>query len=124
MSNQNFSLRKRLKSFHYAFNGIKILFAEEHNSRIHLIAAFIAIVASIYFKISTLEWIAVLFAITLVFLAEIINSAVESLCDFVSPSKNETIGKVKDLSAAGVLVCATTALAVAAFIFIPKITAL
>lgn len=123
-NNQKFSLRKRLKSFSFAFNGLKILFKEEHNARIHFAAAVVVIVAGIIFRITAFEWLALVFAIGLVLALEAINSALENLADFVSPQKHDQIKKVKDLAAAGVLIAATTALIAGLVIFLPKIQAL
>ena len=47
MNNERFSIRKRIKSFGYAFAGLKVLFKEEHNSWIHAVAAVCAVVAGI-----------------------------------------------------------------------------
>ncbi len=121
MNNQKFSIKSRFKSFKYAINGLKILIRNEHNSRIHLVAMIIAIVLGIILKISNIEWIAIVIVIGFVFSTEIINSAIEKLADFVSPDYHETIKKVKDLSAAMVLVCALVSLIVGIIVFIPKI---
>jgi len=121
---QKFSIRKRIKSFSFAFNGLKILMTEEHNARIHLVAAICAVIASIVFEISAFEWIAVMVAIGLVFALELMNSAIESIADFVASEKNEKIKKIKDLSAAGVLISAITALIVGLIVFLPKILGL
>ncbi len=121
MKGEIFSISKRVKSFSYAFNGLKILFQEEHNARIHLVAAFCVLVVGFVFKISNMEWIAVIFAIGLVFVLETINSVIENLADFISPEKNESIKKVKDLSAAAVLIGAITAAVVGLIVFIPKL---
>ncbi len=121
MEQDNFSVIKRLKSFLYAFNGLKILIREEHNFRIHIIAAVIAIIFSILFKLNSYEWMAILFSIGFVFVTEIVNTAIENIANFVSPSKNENIKKIKDLSAAAVLVSALTALSIGLIVFIPKI---
>jgi diacylglycerol kinase len=121
MQNEPFSIKKRLKSFVYAFNGIKILIRDEHNARIHLLATIFVIVLGFYLNISTPEWIAVLFAIGFVFAMEMTNSAIENLCDFASPEKHETIKKVKDLAAGAVLLSAVSALIIGLIIFIPKI---
>ena len=121
MKNNAFSIKSRFKSFKYAINGLKILIRNEHNSRIHLVAMIIAIVLGIILKISNIEWIAIVIVIGFVFSTEIINSAIEKLADFVSPDYHETIKKVKDLSAAMVLVCALVSLIVGIIVFIPKI---
>ncbi len=121
MKNQKFSFKKRLKSFKYAINGLKILFRDEHNSRVHLIAALFAIILGFVLDISPIEWLAVVLVIGFVFSIEIINSAIEYLADFISPDYHEIIEKVKDLSAAAVLISALISLIAASIIFIPKI---
>lgn len=121
MKQEKFSIRKRLKSFTYAFNGLKVLFREEHNSRIHLFATVCVVVAGVLLKISLLEWVAVAFAVGLVFSGEIFNSAVEDLSDVVCPERDERIKKVKDLAAAAVLVNAITAAVIGLLVFFPKI---
>ncbi|MFZ4462653.1 MAG: diacylglycerol kinase family protein [Bacteroidales bacterium] len=121
MKQQEFSIIKRLKSFKYAFNGLKILFSEEHNSRIHILATICVLTAGYFLKISIHEWIAVIFAIGFVIAFEIFNSAIENIADFVSPEKHEKIKKIKDLSAAGVLISAITSLIIGLIIFMPKI---
>ena len=121
MKQNKFSIFKRLKSFLYAFNGLKILFREEHNSIIHLVAAVTAIIFAIIFDLNTYEWIAIIFSIGLVITTEIINTVIESIADFISPDKNEKIKIIKDLSAAAVLISAITALSIGLIVFIPKI---
>ena len=92
---EKFSIAKRLKSFTYAFNGLKVLFLEEHNSRIHLFATVCVVIAGALLKLSVLEWVAVAFAVGLVFSGEIFNSAIEDLADVVCPERDERIKKVK-----------------------------
>ena len=118
---KKFSLRDRGKSFRYAFNGVRILWNEEHNFRIQLISAVLVIGAGFIFRISLNEWLAVILSIVFVLALEIINSSIENLADFVSPGKHEKIKKIKDISAAGVLIAALAALAIGLMIFLPKI---
>lgn len=121
MEKKAFSLKARLKSFTYAFQGWKVLIQNEHNARIHLVAACFAIGGGFFFHISKAEWIIIAFAIGLVFAAEAFNSAIEYLCNFVSPQYHDLIKKVKDLSALAVLFIALAAFIAGLLIFIPKI---
>lgn len=121
MKQQKFSIKKRLISFKFAFNGLKILFKEEHNARIHLFATFCVITAGFIFDVSAHEWIAIIFAVGMVITLEIINSSIENIADFISPEKHDKIKKIKDLAAAGVLMSAVTALIIGLIIFIPEI---
>ena len=124
MKSQKFSIKKRLKSFSYAFNGLKIALKEEHNVRIHLVVTVFVVVLSLLFDINKYEWVAVIFAIGFVFSMELLNSAIENTIDFISLEKHDTIRKIKDLSAAAVLISAFAALITGLIIFFPKIFAL
>ena len=124
MKSNKFSIKKRAKSFIYAFNGIRLLFLEEHNSRIHAVAAICAIIAGIILKILIFEWIALTFAIGFVFVVETINSSIENTADLISREKSSKIKRIKDLSAAAVLISSLSALVIGGLIFIPKIVAL
>lgn len=121
MNDKHFSIKARLKSFAYAFNGIIALIKNEHNARIHLFATICVIPAGFFFHLSAGEWIAVIFAIGFVFSAEAVNSAIEYLADFVSPGRHELIRLAKDIAAAAVLFAAITAAIVGLIIFLPKI---
>jgi diacylglycerol kinase len=119
-----FSIRQRITSFKYAFAGLMLVFKEEHNARIHLVAALLAVIAGFLLKISLVEWCIVIILITLVISLEIVNSSIENLANVVSPDYHPTIKKVKDLAAAAVLCAAIAAVIVAMLIFIHKIIAL
>jgi len=116
-----FSFRKRAESFRYAFGGIRRIIRYEHNFRIQLVAAVIAVVAGAAMKISRAEWALLVLAICLVLVAEILNTALEALADFVQPERHGLIKHVKDYSAAAVLLASAGALAAGALIFIPRI---
>jgi undecaprenol kinase/diacylglycerol kinase (ATP) len=121
MKQQKFSIKKRIKSFSHAFNGLRILIKEEHNARIHFLALIAVVVAGFFFKISLPEWISITVVSCIVISAEIFNSSIENIADFISPQKHAQIKKIKDLSAAAVLVAAIAALITGLLIFLPKI---
>ena len=120
MTQNKFSLKSRLGSFRFAVNGLLLLLKNEHNSRIHLLAAIIAIVMGIIMKIDHYEWSLLIIVIGAVFLTELLNSSIESLADLIDPEWNELIMRAKDYSAAAVLISAIVAIIVGGLIFIPK----
>jgi diacylglycerol kinase (ATP) len=124
MNSNSFSLKSRVRSFKFAFNGLRSLLKNEHNSRIHLIAAISAIILGIVLKLKIYEWCLVLFVIGSVFIIELINTAIESLADLIDPELNELIKVAKDYSAAAVLISAFVSIVVGCLIFIPKLLAL
>lgn len=124
MKNNGFTFRKRLRSFRYAFNGIRLLVTKEHNAWIHCFAAVCVVIAGILLEISKMEWIACVSMIGAVMAAEAINSAVEAMADFVSPEYSEAIKRTKDLAAGAVLLLAIAAAIVGGIVFFPKLWAL
>jgi len=119
--NRKFSVIDRIRSFKYAFNGLKLFFLNDHNGRVHLLAAIFAIALSACLKLSIFEWIAILTVIAAVLIAEMINTAIEKLADVVHPEISPKIKIIKDLAAGAVLVAAFLAVAVGALIFLPKL---
>jgi len=119
--NEKFSIKKRLKSFVFAWAGILVLLKEEHNARIHLAATIIVIFLGVWLNISKNEWGLIVLSLGGVWGMESINSAIENLADFISPEKHDKIKKIKDLSAAAVLFCAIAAATVGVIVFLPKL---
>ena len=121
MEQRKFSWRARLRSFIYAFEGLAWFFKREHNAWIHGIATILVLLMCFVFKISGIEFVAVLFAIALVLIAEIINTAIEKIMDHLSPSHHPAVKIIKDVAASAVLIAAIVAVIVGSIIFIPKI---
>jgi diacylglycerol kinase len=124
MDSNKFSLKSRFESFKFAFRGLWSLMKNEHNSRIHFLAAITAIAVGLFLKINLFEWCLLIIVIGLVFIAELLNSSLEALADVVEPEWNERIRKAKDYAAAAVLISAIISFIVGGFIFVPKILAL
>lgn len=116
-----FSFKERLLSFKYAFNGLRIFFTKEHNTYIHLAITIITITMGVLLNISPVEWLIVLILIALVFSLEIVNTAIEHLCNLISPEWHKAIKNIKDLSAAAVLVAAVISVICGIIIFLPKL---
>lgn len=121
MEPQKFSWRKRIRSFVFAFNGVKIFFRREHNAWIHAAAALLVLIAAALYKLTAMEIVAVLFAIALVWMAELLNTAMEKLMDHLSPAVHPAVKEIKDMAAGAVLIAAFFAVLIALIIFIPKI---
>lgn len=114
-------MNRFLKSFKFAVKGLSYTIATQPNFIFHLLAALLVVAAGWYFEISRGEWLGVLICIGLVMIAELLNTAIEVLVDWLSPEFNVKAGLVKDIAAGAVLVAALVALVVAFVIFVPKI---
>lgn len=121
MKQKTFSLQARLNSFGFAFKGISRFFLQEPNAWIHLVATLIVFIAAVFFQVSNFEMISLIVVTGFVWVAEIFNTAVERIMDFISTERNSQIEFIKDLAAGGVLVAAITAIATGAIVFIPKL---
>ena len=120
MKTKQFSFRERANSFRFAGEGVYNFFANEHNAWIHLAATITVFIAALCFRVSRMEMISLVIVTGFVWSAEIFNTVIEKIMDFVSPELHPEIKLIKDLAAAGVLLAAFTAVVTGAIIFIPK----
>jgi len=93
------------------------VFTEERNMRVHGAIALLVIILGIYYQITAGEWVAILLCIGLVFILEIINTAIETLVDLVQPHHDPLAGKVKDMAAGAVLIGAIVAVVTGVIVF-------
>ncbi len=110
-----------IKAIKYALKGIAIATSTQRNMKYHALIALTAVCMGWYFKVESQDWFTIILCISLVFAAELFNTAIEFLVDLVSPNYNELAGKTKDVAAGAVLVISVGALACGMIIFIPHI---
>ncbi|HEV9037908.1 MAG TPA: diacylglycerol kinase family protein [Puia sp.] len=121
MDTEKFSVRARIKSFHYAIAGLRRFVNREHNARIHLVATILVIIVARVLEVSATEAAILAAVIGMVWVAEILNTCVEKLADHITKERHPEIEIIKDLAAGAVLVAAIVAIAAGSFIFIPKL---
>src|SRR5688572_11781733 len=121
MKPQEFSIRSRLKSFRFAWDGIASFFQREHNAWLHFMATIAVFTTALLVGVTKTELLALVFAIGLVWIAEMFNTCIERVMDFVSEQKHPEIKFIKDLAAGAVLTASITALIIGAVVFIPKL---
>jgi len=121
MKQIHFSLKSRISSLRYACEGLASFFRQEANAWIHLVFTIAVFVLAVYCRVSLNEAVALIIVIGFVWVAEVFNTAVEKVMDFITRQQNADIKIIKDLAAGGVLLSAITALITGAIIFIPKL---
>lgn len=114
-------IKKRIKSFGYAFQGIGSFLRKEPNAWIHCMAVVVVTFFGGYCEISSTEWCIVVLCFGLVLMAEAFNTVIERLVDWVSPEFHPMAGLIKDVAAGAVLICAIAVAIVGSIIFIPYI---
>lgn len=111
-------MRRLLRSFRCAFSGIGRALQTQANLRIHAVATLGVVTLGFIDHIAPWEWCAVLGCIALVWCAELLNTALETLCDRITTEHDELIRQAKDAAAGAVLICAILSVIVAALVFL------
>ena len=115
-----FSIHSRAKSFVYAFEGVIQFFGKEHNAWLHLVATAAVVIMAILLRVSRTEAIALVIAVALVWICEILNTCVEKTMDMITSEYDTRVKMIKDLAAAAVLVAAAAAAVIGVIVFLPK----
>lgn len=116
-----YSLKRHTISFKYAFSGLWYTIKTQPNLRIHLTIAALVTIAGYLFKLSSLEWIIIVFTFLWVIVSEMINTSIESVVDLITTAKHAEARIAKDVSAGMVLVGAIGSVVVGIIIFLPKL---
>ena len=113
--------QKFLKGFDYAYEGLVWAINHEKNMKFHMFTLAILLVASLFFNLSRVEMITLVFAVCFVLAFELINTSVEQAVNLASKGKYSSFAKAsKDLAAAATFIAALNALFVAYLIFFDK----
>jgi len=110
-------IKKHTISFKNAFSGIIYTFKTQPNFKIHALAALIALTASFILNISQAEKIVIVFTISLVLIAEMINTSIESVVDLLTDKFHQQAKIAKDVSSGMVLLSAISSVIIAFIIF-------
>ncbi len=108
-----------IKSFTYSIKGLWRVIREEQNLKIQLIAGTLVLLLAWFFGLKTWEWSILIIMIALVFLAEVINSAVERVTDVLKPRISDYVKEIKDIMAAAVMITALASIIIGILIFLP-----
>jgi len=114
-------LKERRLSFKNAFEGLAYALKTQKNAWIHAAISLFVIVLSFLFELSLQEWIPIVIVIGMVWMAELLNTALETMVDIICPETHPLAKIAKDVGAAFVLVAAILSVVVGGMIFIPKL---
>lgn len=109
-----------LNSFVYAINGISYTISSERNMKIHIGASIIVTTLGFVIGLTSIEWLFIVVAISVVLLTECINTAMECAIDLTTTDIHPLAKHAKDAAAGAVLIASITAFTIGAIIFIPK----
>ncbi len=100
------------ESFSFAFKGIQYLFLYHRNMRIIFMLGLAAVLLGLHLRLNAEELIALSLTITLVFMAEMFNTAIEMLMNMLTAKYHVRVKLVKDIAAGVVLLASLNAVAV------------
>jgi diacylglycerol kinase len=109
-----------MKNFRYALQGLLTALRSEKNLRFHIAASVVVIATGFWKNVSAVEWLAVTLCIAAVVSMELMNTALEYLCNAVEPNHHPFIKQAKDIAAAAVFITAIASLVCGLIIFLPK----
>ncbi|OGG52727.1 hypothetical protein A2851_03955 [Candidatus Kaiserbacteria bacterium RIFCSPHIGHO2_01_FULL_53_29] len=115
------SFKKKLQNIRPSWRAVVMMWREELSFKLQILFGSLTIVASWVFQISKIEFLVVLLVIGAVLAIEALNTAIEELCDHVTPSEHPKIGKVKDLGSAASGLIGITATVIGLIIFVPHL---
>lgn len=118
---QKLNWKRLVRSFHYAFRGVIKLLTDQQNARIHATITIVVGIAAYILELTRIEAAVLFMAIIMVFAMEIMNTAVEKICDLIDMNHNNQIRVIKDGMAGAVLIASVIAIVVAVLIFLPYI---
>ena len=110
-----------IHSMGYALAGWWYAIRRERSIWVHLVATVAVIVVAVWLQVSRLDWALLVLAIGLVWMAELMNTAVEAVVDLVSPEFNPLAKVAKDTAAAAVLAASLAASVVGLLVFGPPL---
>lgn len=113
------SLRRLLRSFRHALQGVDYSVRHERNFQFELFASVIVMAVAWWVGIHRAEWIIVFFLIFWVLSAELMNTAVERIINVLKPTLHPYARVIKDVMAAAVLMSALAAAVIGLTIFLP-----
>jgi diacylglycerol kinase (ATP) len=114
-------VRRVLRSFGYALEGLSTMLRTQPNFVVHLIAAALALALGAVLRLSPPEFAVIVLAIALVLAVECVNTTLETLCDLVQPGFHPLIKRAKDVSAGAVLIAAIGSVVIALVVFGPHV---
>jgi diacylglycerol kinase len=115
--NDSITFNGRIRSFKFAFNGIRTMVRSQQNAWIHAFATVMVIIFGIHFNLTISEWCWIILAAISVWTAEALNTAFEFLTDVASPEFHPLAAKAKDVAAGAVLIAALGAVLIGFLIF-------
>jgi len=113
--------RTLFESFLYAISGILYSVRTQRNMRIHFLAAVLVTAAGKFIGLNSMEFVAVIFATSLVIITEMVNTALETVVDMITEKYHPLARIAKNVAAGAVLMAVLNAVIIGYLIFFARV---
>ncbi len=113
--------RRLISVIKYSLEGIRYFFKYERSAVVYVIAAIIGITGAWMLQMSPMEWLVILFVLLTTLAVELLNTAIEAICDLVSPEYNPLVKIAKDCGSGATFVLSVVGIVVGLIMYVPKI---
>lgn len=111
-------MRALLRSFKFAWKGIKLAFKGERNFKVGLICTAIVVVLGFLRHITRTDWMVLMLCCGIVLALEMVNSAIEAVVDLAAPQYHQLAKRAKDIAAGAVMLFAIFTVVIAGILFL------
>lgn len=118
---KSFKISSLLNILKYSFQGYAHFYKYERSAIIHLVVAVIIILGSLTLNMSAIEWLFMIFILLTMLAIELLNTAIEAVCDLVSPGYNKLVKVAKDTASAATCSISIALIIAILIIYVPKI---
>jgi diacylglycerol kinase (ATP) len=110
-----------IDAFYNAFNGIVYATSSQKNVKRQLLIIAIVMSISLFFQLSKVEFLLLIFSVILIIIAEMVNTAIETVVDLCTEVYNEKAKIAKDVGAGAVVISAINSAIVIYFLLYDKV---
>lgn len=130
-SSESFVIRKKdfkisslLNVVKYSLQGFEHFYKYERSAILHLVVAVVIILGSLSLDMTAVEWLFMIFILLTMLAIELLNTAIEAICDLVSPEYNKLVKVAKDSASAATFAISVALVIAIVIIYVPKVIAL
>lgn len=121
---RDFSIKAIFNVCKYSMEGYINFYRYERSAILHLIVAVVIILGSLSMNLTPVEWLLIIFILLVMLAIELLNTAIEAVCDLVSPSYNKLVKVAKDSASAATFSISIALVIAMCIIYVPKIMTL
>jgi len=121
MKKKDFSIKSFINVIKYSADGFIHFYRFERSAILHLIISIAIILGSFSLQLKSVEWLFMFFILLTMLAIELLNTAIEAICDLVSPEYNKLVKIAKDSASAATAAIAVALVIALAIIYLPKL---